>query len=505
MRIAARRFGPWLALLVALGLLAFYANDLKSWMLDDAFISFRYAENFAEGKGLVFNEGERVEGYTTFLWVFVLGLANKLGFDTVMASRWLGALFAAACLVLLAFAGRIYRNLDAGVIVMALLLLGSSATFTTWTLSGMEVPMLGLLGLLAALLYLRARSEDSSAHYVAAGLACALAAMTRPDAGLLFVAFGADRLLDRWRNGRPGWLPLTLGLTVLYGPYFLWRYLYYGWLLPNTFYAKVGGTWAQIERGLDYVTRFGGATLLIVCAAAFGILATSIVKRRYGPVAVIGGYLVLHTIYVIFVGGDAQPSYRFFGEVMPLICLWAAMSVGALDVGVVKRGVFVVLAVALNLHQAYHEPSMLRFVGSDRVAERGELAGRWLLENAPSDAVIATNTAGTIPYYSRLPAIDMLGLNDTHIAHRQVEGMGKGIAGHEKSDGDYVVERRPTFIMFDSATGSRKPRRPSDEQIWKNEDFHRLYSFHTFRVGNGRSFNVYMLDPEPKPAARPGE
>jgi len=126
------------------------------------------------------------------------------------------------------------------------------------------------------------------------------------------------------------------------------------------------------------------------------------------------------------------------------------------------------------------------------VAERGKLAGDWLRENIDPTWVISTNTAGSIPYYSRLRAIDSLGLNDAHIAHRKMEKMGKGIAGHEKGDGEYVLSREPELIMFDSATGSRKPRRPSDELLWKNDEFHRLYGFHSFAVGQGRRLNIYL-------------
>ena len=55
---------PWL-------LLAWLAE--AAWFLtDDAFISFRYARNLLEGNGLVFNPGERVEGYSNFLWVLEL-------------------------------------------------------------------------------------------------------------------------------------------------------------------------------------------------------------------------------------------------------------------------------------------------------------------------------------------------------------------------------------------------------------------------------------------------
>ncbi|HMJ10771.1 MAG TPA: hypothetical protein VK524_05155, partial [Polyangiaceae bacterium] len=68
-------------------------------LFDDAFISFRYAQNLVHGRGLVFNVGERVEGYTNFLWVLVLAGAGRLGFDIVRCATVLGIVFGAAAVV----------------------------------------------------------------------------------------------------------------------------------------------------------------------------------------------------------------------------------------------------------------------------------------------------------------------------------------------------------------------------------------------------------------------
>ncbi|MGB5138377.1 MAG: hypothetical protein WBP29_07570, partial [Candidatus Zixiibacteriota bacterium] len=69
---------------------------------DDAYISFRYAENLINGDGLVFNIGERVEGYTNFLWVILLALAKGLlGVDYLATSRVLGVAAGASLFVLL--------------------------------------------------------------------------------------------------------------------------------------------------------------------------------------------------------------------------------------------------------------------------------------------------------------------------------------------------------------------------------------------------------------------
>src|SRR5262245_37848737 len=77
----------WLASAGALVFAAWRALALR-WTTDDAFISFRYAQNWLDGLGLVFNAGERVEGYTNFLWTVWSALGLALGFD---AAAWANA------------------------------------------------------------------------------------------------------------------------------------------------------------------------------------------------------------------------------------------------------------------------------------------------------------------------------------------------------------------------------------------------------------------------------
>ena len=78
---ARSRFGQWLGLAAFLPLLVWLGWQITtSWFVcDDAFIAFRYARNLADGHGLVFNRGERVEGFTDFLWVLELAGLWRLG------------------------------------------------------------------------------------------------------------------------------------------------------------------------------------------------------------------------------------------------------------------------------------------------------------------------------------------------------------------------------------------------------------------------------------------
>ena len=74
-------------------------------------------------------------------------------------------------------------------------------------------------------------------------------------------------------------------------------------------------------------------------------------------------------------------------------------------------------------------------------------AGLWLRDNTPPQTLVAAQGAGAIAYYSQRPVIDLLGLNDVHIAHVDVPDMGEGKAGHEKRDPAYVLSRNPDYIL----------------------------------------------------------
>ena len=72
-----------------------------AWVCDDAFISFRYAENLVRGLGLVYNAGERVEGYSNFLWTLGTALGMRLGVDPEQWTVVWGVIFYAATIVVL--------------------------------------------------------------------------------------------------------------------------------------------------------------------------------------------------------------------------------------------------------------------------------------------------------------------------------------------------------------------------------------------------------------------
>lgn len=485
-----RRHIGLLALAIAAAGVVLHTWYLHPWLLDDAFICFRYAQHLVQGQGLVFNPGERVEGYTCFLWVLLLAGPRALGADLVLTSQALGLACSLGTLVLLAGSGRWLRPLPTQAPALAVVLLGTCGAFTAWAASGMEVALFSFLLLLAVLLYGWAQQAGGGRRLALPGLALALLAMTRPEGLLVAAVLCADQVATRRRGDS---LYLLLTLLGLFGAYYAWRFAYYGYPWPNTYYAKVGYTLDQVARGLRYGGDFAAASAGLLLPLAAGVLSPGWWRRNH-PLHLVPPIVLLYSGYVVMVGGDCMPAFRFFAPLLPLVCLGAAYQVLSLGVRPQVLAGAIAIMVAFNLCQYQASPE-LRRAKNDQVAYWGKEVGLWLRQHARPGALLAANTAGSVPYYSQLRTIDMLGLNDLHIAHRRLPALGRGASGHEKGDGAYVLSRRPDYIQFASSLGSIWPVFPGDRELDASPEFRRCYLLRAYRLPSGRVLYLYQRRP----------
>ena len=487
------------SVLLILVVLIYHNYSIRPWMLDDAFISFRYAENFAAGHGLVFNPGERVEGYTTFLWVLILAAGKAIGLKVIPLSQNLGILFALGTIALLLFSHRFSSLIPARASLLAALFLGTCGIFTPWPSSGMEVPLFTFLVLISLLyhFFLAEKETPKTRQLILLGVFLALSSLTRPEGLLITGLILAERLLTVRKSGWRNFFFSSLSFASIYLPYFIWRFSYYGYLLPNTFYTKVGTNAEQVVRGVMYLKDFLSPAFLL---AAIALIPFFTLRwfRDYRKLSLVPLILLFYTAYIVVVGGDIMPAFRFFTPLLPLLCLLDAVSLSSIPgpkKPVAIAGIIFSLAVvAYNLYEIKHDRYIQYKIKFDQVAARGREVGIWLRLNSRSDAVLATNTAGSIPYFSRLKTIDMLGLNDLHIAHRPIAHLGKGKPGHEKGDGVYVLSRRPDYIHLGSSLGSVRPDHKfvGDEEIFTQPLFHQLYELKTISLPSGKQLNIYQ-------------
>jgi arabinofuranosyltransferase len=434
-----------------------------SWdAVDDAYISFRYARNLMEGKGLVFNVGERVEGYTNFLWTVLLAPFIGLGIPPAPLAAVGGLALSVATLWLVYRLGRRIGGYWVGSI--AALLLAVDGSFALWSVGGMETPMFACLTVAGALAYLDEQSERKSLP--TSGLFLALAAMVRPEGVMLLAVTAAHQALVRLR--RAGCLmerddaTRVLLFVGLWGTYFLSRWWYYGFPLPNTFYVKVepSGTAAQVSRGLRYLLTFARIHLGYI---AWLPLAVLVLRRRLDHWTTYAAMIVgTYSAYVIYVGGDWSVG-RFFVPLLPFLYVLMAQGMErayrALEhcrvvpsdclvrISLVMLSLFL-LGMGLT-SSLWGEYALFVRTFEAGLANRARVTmGRWLRDNVPSDTVIAVDAAGELPYYSNLHTIDLFGITQPTIAHMAVPAMGEGTPGHEKFGLGHILSQSPDYIII---------------------------------------------------------
>jgi hypothetical protein len=132
------------------------------------------------------------------------------------------------------------------------------------------------------------------------------------------------------------------------------------------------------------------------------------------------------------------------------------------------------LGLAITLLPAAIDPSVRSAMQPDPAVRFGLPVGNWLRQNVEAGTWVATNCAGSLPYASELPVLDMLGLTDAHIARSP--GDASRWTGHARGDGAYVLSRRPGIIIFGGPEGSEEPWPfPGDEEIAASALFRQHY------------------------------
>ncbi len=475
-----------LCLAAIVGIFIAHALYLRC-VAEDAFISYRYAQNLAAGHGLTWNIGEApVEGYTNFLWVILCAAAIKSGLSVIMFSQIVGIL-AGVGVVLAAYGfARVMGCSRAGA-TAASLVLALSGPLAAWSFSGMETVPFALCILLTVGLWIRFCKDGRFRDGVPGALAMLAASLLRPE-GVMVACVTMAVCGVLWSSSRR--TRMLLPMLVYSVPaviYFVWRYNYFGFLLPNTFYAKTGGGLHQHVRGALYAIDFAVFYVLPLLSVVFlWLWSTAGTPRRgWNPsgwwawlrghpgVGLVTSVLAVYTAYIAYVGGDYMAMYRFFVPLAALfallfgLCVTRVMATAKaqpgrrrlawLLIGVV--GVATLLPSSPLEARALRKPRFHhgRFQGIYRErwhTARLSVIGKFFAERRESyDDIVATKAIGAIGYYAKMKVLDIHGLTDPHIAHRGAgkTALGTGFPGHEKFDDAYVFSTKPTFYMFSRA------------------------------------------------------
>jgi arabinofuranosyltransferase len=454
--------------------------------VDDANITMVYARNLAAGHGFVYNiGGERVEGFTSLLYVLIMA-----GVFAVSSTPELHVL--AVCVLLVtasvffpltairAFAQK-RDGESAGVRPVELAMIAwavGSAAFIVWTtVSLMDTALWAFMWSCAVSVVLW-ELGNSPSRRLRLGVMSAVALLfplARPEgfaaapACLVMYAFARRLHCTTWRDVAPAVLVPGAAFLLAVGSVTGFRLAYFGFPLPNTYYAKVSPSVVyRIQTGTEYFAQFV-ATQPLLMALVLGTIAAGIllnarlagsVLRRGREAAdpdsrqvalraaqfTAGVLAVVGLLLPVYGGGDHFAGFRFYQPIWPTLIL--PMILLGLDLGpwlvrlapaneqhrLAWAATIALLPLVPTLTDApwpnQPQPDLL---GEFQIAEDGRRLGEALNRLFPeAPPRVGVTAAGGVQYTYRGPVYDMLGLNDVRMGHSP--GDRRGLRGHAAFD-----------------------------------------------------------------------
>lgn len=461
-----------------------------SVLAEDAFISFRYAYNFVNGFGLVWNTGDLpVEGYTNFLWVILCSVGLFINLELATFSQLLGILSGIITLIYVYKIAKKILGFKTKTTLLPCLMLAVSGPFATWASSGMETNFFTLFIVGSIFYELNFWLNYRRSSLILLFLFLLLATLTRPEGFGFFLILFVFHLLKTKESKsstqfRQSLLAAFIIFIIPFTVYFVWRFSYFGYFLPNTYYAKTGGGIFQWLRGLAYIFYFFLHYLLpaLPIVTIFIWISLGRIKlkmavheivlkinndNRVYAFFIFISICILYSVYIIYVGGDYMAMYRFFVPILSLIYLLITECYNIISTSsssIIKRKLSFILLIFFILGTIIQSTPLDKFVFAKSIRQHGQYQGvlfeRWHSNRLtvlgkffnsykPShNESIATDAIGAIAYYSGLKVYDYHGLVDSHISHLENENLGKGFPGHEKKDFVYILSKKPIFLMF---------------------------------------------------------
>jgi arabinofuranosyltransferase len=449
-RLLASLQSPIAIGLILLAIAGFVVVTVNTWpyTIDDAFITFRYAENLTNGWGLSFNQSPpHVEGYTSLLWTLVMAIPHAIGLDAVLVSKLLGVSLTLATVIVIWMA--IYfaaqKVPKAGGILVAVfgpILFLSFPYCAVHSVSGMETALAAFLYCTSVGQFLQLHQRTHARWLLP--LMCFLLGVTRPEANLFCTLLLAVALLSVPKGQRVKFALCCFTCYVLPGAgYFAWRYSYYGMLFPLPFYIKSGQVGlAGLPPSYDFLKDIALAFTLPLLAFIF-----------YAPTRQKAVLLPLAAMFAYFLTVDHITGYgdRYFYPLLPVLSVLGGLGIARMIAALspqasvwTRTALLSIAAIALVVgfqQGQYSAGGFLTYAQGLNRAHR--VLGQTLSEMRwKSHPVLVIADAGTVPYYSRLETIDSFGLNDAFIAT------------HSRSDrSDYVFAHNPTLVVLISWSG----------------------------------------------------
>lgn len=487
-----------LLVLILFYLFVLQIQAVWSFTIDDMYISLRYAKNWADGYGLVWNIGEPpVEGYSNFSFVVLARLALAGGYDPVVVLKSAGILgLFCTCLAVFAISRLWFSPLLA--VIPCLWLLAYKAQIF-WTVSGLETAV--YQALMCAVVYFIFKGLGYSAYpkpkenyrlipSLIAGFLLAFAGMTRPEAPAFMLLFVLLLIVIRPRAlQRRYWHMLAFfcgTIFLCFAPYFFWRLYYYGQLFPNPVYCK----------GLTSDTPFILDKNYIRLIWPFALLAIPAIlrnkdKRHY--------FLWLPSVVYLILLWSADPIVAFGNRLfLPAFVLLLPLSLQGLAI-LIKRyigdvNLYLIMYSAAFFIAFFFIPMMT--LNNYRLFTKNPIAGEqlrkkvaaWLEQHTLPRSRIVLADSGLIPYQSPHAFLDSYCLNNKEMTRQPAASMYQHFC-------ETVLDTKPDIIVLTALIEKGKTRyTPADACLATKLNQPNIYGLQaSFMSGNEDSFYRYEI------------
>jgi hypothetical protein len=392
---------------------------------EDAYILFRYVENFTAGRGIVFNVGgPRAEGATDFLWFALLSVITKIGLNVALAAALLNAIGAGwasfACVEV------VRVSTCRGPCTLVLALLSLPVAITGGALAGYFGFSAMLYGALAMWVFHVSLAPTSRRAIWIPMLGLSLG-LFRPDGVLIGVAYTLIGFHYARKAGlaRP-YVKSALAAAAIGALYFACRFLYFGLPLPLPLYVK-DNTRAAVDvvtavmhpqrelSGFDanfvWMESLLGPLPLIGCAVLFLLVArTSWATFRKVALLLVPSLVLL--LALCFVHQSQNFAYRFQAPILATVyylAFWSLVQLHASGRPPIVR----VLGCALFVATLWPmiRPAFARMRGAWRNRTYMDTFPALLAPVLKPGRVIALTDAGRAPYWTDARVEDVVGLN----------------------------------------------------------------------------------------------
>ena len=516
-----KRFAKIFTAVLLAALIGIFLNNIIAirFIQDDVYTSFRYVKNFINGNGLVFNPGERVEGYTNFLWVVILSLPMYVGkmfsvdFKIEEIAQTLSIIFSCAVIIETYYLSMIIKlkigesfpkqkPMLAGAENLApVILMVYSVPLLYWGVSAMETSLFVSLMLLSIIFYLKGLSDiKPNKLFITVSL---LNSLVRPEGIFIFGMIMTHNFLwnyfeSRNHNFSEGirksfdkkYRTEIFSYLLLIFIFICFRMMYYGYPLPNTFYAKTEFTTEFIGRGWKYFLEFAKPYLMFGTFLIFPIVLYG-GKEIRKEFSLLYGIVILWIIAIIAIGGDVLPVNRFFLPLMPIVYILLVKSIKSiidkLVVGKERiKNLFFVLALLLTVvfgiftYKQNYPAMMTKRAYEVGLVAKMKIYAEWVnrqeeIYNRKMN--VAMSTIGAFSYYSDAHVIDLVGLTDSYIAHhpREVKGINDELPVLWKErhyNAQYILSKKPDYIIFPAGA---KPTAFAECAVFVQPEFRSQY------------------------------